>query len=96
MIVKPETLIAWHRKGFRLFWRWKSRPGRPQVPATVRELIVRMVRENPTLGPGTYRGRALAQARDRHIAANRAEILALAVGEPSKQSLFTALVDICT
>jgi len=50
MIVKPETLIAWHRRGFRLFWRWKSRPGRPPVPATVRELIVRMVRENPTWG----------------------------------------------
>jgi len=33
VIVKPETLIRWHRKGFRLFWRWKSRaPGRPAIP----------------------------------------------------------------
>jgi putative transposase len=32
VIVKPETLIRWHRKGFRLFWRWKSRtPGRPRI-----------------------------------------------------------------
>jgi len=50
MIVKPETLIGWHRKGFRLFWRWKSRLGRPAVPAKVRELIVHMARENPTWG----------------------------------------------
>src|SRR5262245_14170972 len=33
IIVKPDTLIRWHRKGFQLFWRWKSRPrGRPRVP----------------------------------------------------------------
>ena len=49
-IVKPETLIGWHRKGFKLFWRWKSRPGRPRLPREIRELIVRMARENPTWG----------------------------------------------
>ncbi len=43
-------LAGWHRKGFKLFWRWKSRRGRPPVPQTVRELIVRMARENPTWG----------------------------------------------
>ena len=32
MIVKPETLIGWHRQGFKLFWRWKSRSGRPRIP----------------------------------------------------------------
>ena len=32
MIVKPETLIGWHRKGFKLFWKWKSRVGRPPLP----------------------------------------------------------------
>src|SRR5215467_15171006 len=38
--VKPDTLIRWHRKGFRLFWKWKSRPrGRPPVPANVQKLI---------------------------------------------------------
>jgi putative transposase len=49
--VKPVTFVGWHRKGFRLFWQWKSRPrGRPRVPRTLRELILRMARENPTWG----------------------------------------------
>ena len=50
VIVKPDTVIRWHRRGFRLFWTWKSRPrrrGRPQVSHGVRELIRRMSRENP-------------------------------------------------
>jgi hypothetical protein len=49
-IVQPETVIAWHRKGFRLFWTWKVRrgkPGRPAVPHEVRDLIRRMSREKP-------------------------------------------------
>jgi putative transposase len=50
VIVKPETLIGWHRKGFRLFWRWKSRPGRPPISPEIQALIVRMARENPTWG----------------------------------------------
>ena len=50
MIVRPETLIGWHRKGFRLFWRWKSQPGRAPVSREIRELIVRMAGENPTWG----------------------------------------------
>jgi hypothetical protein len=50
MIVKPETLISWHRQGFKLFWRRKSRLGRPRIPETLRRLMVRMVRENPTWG----------------------------------------------
>ena len=38
--VKPDTFIRWHRKGFRLFWRWKSRsPGRPRIPKDLRRLI---------------------------------------------------------
>jgi len=50
-IVKPDTLIRWHRKGFRLFWKWKSRPcGRPRVPAQLRKLIADMVTNNPTWG----------------------------------------------
>src|SRR5712692_2122730 len=52
VIVKPDTLIGWHRKGFKLFWRWKSRPGRPALPSKIRELIARMARENPTWGQG--------------------------------------------
>jgi putative transposase len=49
-IVKPETLIGWHRQGFKLFWKWKSRTGRPRLPKDVRKLIVRMASENPTWG----------------------------------------------
>ena len=36
MIVKPETLVGWHREGFKLFWRWKSRFGRPRIPENLR------------------------------------------------------------
>jgi len=36
VVVQPQTLIRWHRQGFRLFWRWKSRPGRPPIPAELR------------------------------------------------------------
>ena len=50
VIVQPETLIGWHRKGFKLFWKWKCRIGRPRLPGNIRQLIVRMVRENPTWG----------------------------------------------
>jgi len=52
MIVNPETVIRWHREGFRLYWRWKSRstPGRPKIAAEIRSLIRRMSRENATWG----------------------------------------------
>jgi transposase InsO family protein len=49
-IVKPETFIGWHRQGFRLFWRWKSRPGRPTLPKDLQALMRRMALENPTWG----------------------------------------------
>src|ERR687891_1321998 len=49
--VKPDTLIGWHRKGFRLFWRWKSKPtGRPRLPKDVRQLIREMAADNATWG----------------------------------------------
>ena len=49
VIVKPETVIAWHRRGFRLWWTWKSprRMGRPTLSADVRMLIRTMARANP-------------------------------------------------
>ncbi len=50
VVVRPETLIRWHRAGFRLFWKWKSRPGRPRIPEELRELIRRMALENPLWG----------------------------------------------
>jgi putative transposase len=50
VIVQLQTLSRWHRQGFRVFWRWKSRPGRPPIPTALRALIHRMARENPTWG----------------------------------------------
>jgi len=49
VVIKPETLIRWHRAGFRLYWRWKSRSrgGRPQIDADLRALVRRMSAENP-------------------------------------------------
>lgn len=51
VIVKPDTLIRWHRKGFRLFWRWKSKaPGRRRIPANLQQLIAEMATANRTWG----------------------------------------------
>jgi hypothetical protein len=50
LIVKPATLIGWHRKAFRLFWKRKSRLGRPPIPLRLRQLIEQMVGENPIWG----------------------------------------------
>ncbi len=50
LVVRPETVISWHRKGFRLYWGWRSRrgtPGRPTVTWEVRELIRKMSTANP-------------------------------------------------
>ncbi len=49
-VVTPRTFISWHRKGFRLFWRWKCQSGRPRIPLEFQQLIRRMARENPTWG----------------------------------------------
>src|SRR6516225_5449715 len=49
--VKPDTFLRWHRQGFRLLWRWKSRPvGRPRIPKDLRRLIREIAAENPTWG----------------------------------------------
>jgi putative transposase len=50
MIVKPETLVGWHRQGFKLFWRWKSRFGRQRIPENLRRLRARLAQENPIWG----------------------------------------------
>ena len=62
VIVKPETVVGWHRAGFRLFWRIRSRPksiGRPIIDAEVRAIIRRMVKENPTWGAPRIHGELL-------------------------------------
>ena len=50
IVVRPETIVRWHRAGWRLFWRYKSRPGRPPIPLELRQLIRRMASENPLWG----------------------------------------------
>src|SRR5215469_9455897 len=53
LIVKPETVVAWHRKAFRAYWRFRSRPkklGRPNTSSEIRGMIQRMARENTTWG----------------------------------------------
>jgi putative transposase len=62
VIVKPETVIGWHRKGFRLYWAWKSRRaavGRRSVPREVRDLIRRMCVANPVWGAPRIHGELL-------------------------------------
>jgi putative transposase len=61
VIVKPETVIAWHRRGFRLWWTWKSRRriGRPTVPADIRALIRTMAQANPRWGAPRIHGELL-------------------------------------
>ena len=60
-IIRPETLVRWHRAGFRCYWRWKSRPrgGRPQIETDLRALIRRMSVENPLWGAPRVHGELL-------------------------------------
>jgi putative transposase len=61
-IVKPATVVAWHRAGFRLLWTWKVRsgqPGRPVISREVRDLIRKMCRENPGWGAPRIHGELL-------------------------------------
>jgi hypothetical protein len=60
-VIKPETVIRWHRRGFRAYWRWKSRQrgGRPKIDREIRELIRRMTKENPLWGAPRIHGELL-------------------------------------
>jgi transposase InsO family protein len=61
VIVRPETVLRWHRAGFQIFWRWKSRSagGRPKIDGGLRALIQRMSRENPLWGAPHIHGELL-------------------------------------
>jgi hypothetical protein len=61
IVFQPETLLRWHRHGFRLFWHWKSRwrLGRPALPADIRSLVRRISRENPLWGAPRIHGELL-------------------------------------
>jgi hypothetical protein len=60
-VVQPETVLRWHRAGFRAFWRWRSRnrAGRPRIDRDLRDLIRRMSRENPLWGASRIHGELL-------------------------------------
>ena len=60
-IIRPETLVRWHRAGFRRYWRWKSRSfgGRPKIDAELRALIRRISGENPLWGAPPIHGELL-------------------------------------
>jgi hypothetical protein len=60
-VIKPETVIRWHRRGFRAYWRWKSRQlgGRPRIDREIRDLIRRMSKENPLWGAPRIHGELL-------------------------------------
>jgi len=60
-VVQPETILRWHRAGFKVFWRWKSRnrAGRPKIDRGLRDLIQRMSRENPLWGAPRIHGELL-------------------------------------
>ena len=74
-VVKPETVIRWHRRGFRAYWRWKSRRGggRPMIDREIRNLIRRMKRGEPIVGTAADPRRA-ADARDRGRPINRGAV----------------------
>ena len=62
MIVQPDTVLAWHRQGFRLFWTWRvrrGRPGRPSIPQEIRDLIRMISRHNPRWGAPRIHGELL-------------------------------------
>src|SRR5262249_17269262 len=61
IVVKPETVVSWHRAGFRLYWRFLShrRPGRPRITSRLRQLIQRLASENPLWGAPRIHGELL-------------------------------------
>ena len=60
-VVQPDTILRWHRLGFRAYWRWKSRgqPGRPRISRELRELIRQMSKDNPLWGAPRIHGELL-------------------------------------
>ena len=59
MLVKPATVVQWHRREFRRFWRWRSRSGRPCVDREIRDLIRQMSGINPLWGAPRIHGELL-------------------------------------
>jgi transposase InsO family protein len=84
-IVRPETVVRWHRAGFRRYWRWKSRPrrGRPAVPAEIRQLIREISVANPLWGAPRIDGGLIRLGIDRRQT-SVAKYMARRRGPPSQ------------
>jgi transposase InsO family protein len=81
VLVKPATVVQWHRQGFRLYWRWRSRSGRPLVDREVRDLIRQMNRANPLWGAPRIHGQLLKSIKVSQ--ATVAKYMVRRVGTPS-------------
>jgi hypothetical protein len=104
LIVKPETVIRWHRQSFRLYWRRKSRHlGRPDAGREVRELIRKMCASNPSWGAPRIHGEVLTAPRSpwqspyvkRLIGSIRRECLdhLVVLGEKSLQRILRSYIE---
>jgi hypothetical protein len=92
VIVQPDTVVRWHRGGFRLFWRWKSsggKPGRPTIPREVIALIKRMSRENT--GWGSPRIQAELHLLGHDIAESTVAKYIVSIRKPPSQTWKTFL-----
>jgi transposase InsO family protein len=85
-VIRPETLVRWHRAGFRSYWRWKSlsRGGRPQIETNLRLLIRRMSIENPLWGAPRIHGELLKLGFD-VAQSSVAKYMAKRRGPPSQE-----------
>src|SRR6266568_8394030 len=74
-VVQPETILRWHRAGFRAYWRWKSRgqPGRPKVSRELRELVSPDEQGQPVMGSPAYPWRT-AEAWLHHRRVDRLQV----------------------
>src|SRR5262245_27785355 len=90
-VVHLETILRWHRSGFKTFWRWKSRKraGRPKIDRGLRDLIRRMGRENPTWGASRIHGELLMLGFE--VAQSTVSKYMVQDGTPSSQSWKTFL-----
>ena len=64
VVVKPATVIQWHRQGFRLYWRWRSKSGRPSINRELRHLIWQMSEANPLWGAPRIHGELMPERND--------------------------------
>src|SRR6202158_989883 len=83
VLVKPGAVVQWHRQGFRLFWRWRSRCGRPSVERETRDLIRQMSSANPLWGAPRIHGELLQVGIEVTQATVVAKYMVRRVGTPS-------------